>query len=224
MTWILGSVVAFFFLIASDSTAQAREGFIVGLDFSYDTIAGDFDGDSAVIANDGSEVLAIPDSDSGFGVGLRLGFEVNDQVTFEGGLSRSRHDSEFIGADFDVSRYVFDVSFKYNFLTEQTVQPYLIGGLGVYVLIVEDGAAKIVGMTTKRDDATYYGNGLHFGGGMEAHLGDQTSGRLQILYRLVRYDTIEGVDLDGSLDTSIKGDGVSLAFLLIYHFSPRLPA
>jgi len=192
---------------------SAKQGVYMGLGFAYNTIKGDFDGNSGFAG--ASDVIIVPEIDNGKGYAVLLGFGFSPEAAFELSYQATKHNSKWLGVGFDVDYSAVDLDFKYSLNATQDTQPYLLIGLNVDTLVVKDGSASISGQI---GDATYTGTGFNLGVGVDQYLNPHASVGLGLAYRIVDYDHGEGVLGKGKLGDTLNGNGFGLLLDAAYHF------
>jgi opacity protein-like surface antigen len=195
------------------SEAHARKGFYLGAGIPYNTIDGDFKGNSFL--RGGNEDILIPDIDGALGFDVMIGYGINAKWSVELNFLGSDHEGTWNGLDGDVFFFSFSVNGKYNFLPSQPLQPYLLFGISGNGLALKDGAQDFV--TGERGNATFSGAGLNFGAGIERYF-TKMSLRFGVTYRFVDYDEVEGVNEIYGIDDSLDGSGVTVMLSTAYHF------
>lgn len=196
------------------TAALAKEGFYLGAGLSYNTIGGDFDGES--VLSQGSEVVVVPEIDSAAGLALLVGYNFTPGFGIEASYYASKHDITWMGASGEAAFGTLNLDLKFNFAASQPTQPYVLVGIGSNVVIVEDGAFDL--FTGEVDDATYTGVGFNAGIGVESYLSSNFSVRAGATYRFVEYDKAKGLDEEGDIEDPLKGSGLSAALMAAYHF------
>jgi opacity protein-like surface antigen len=214
MKKLISIAVLYGFLISAPASAVlANEGFYLGLGIPYNTIGGDFDGESVFVG--ASDLIIVPEIDGALGFGILGGYQANNGLAFELSYLASSHDAKWLGASGDVDYSVVNLDFKYNFSTDRPTQPYLLLGLGLHEVVVVDGSVSVSGQI---GDATYTGTGFNIGAGVDQYVNPNVSIGLGLTYRIVEYDEAEGVVGKGKLDDSLNGDGFGLVLDAAYHF------
>lgn len=203
------------FRVSAEEKFYAKEGFYMGITLPYNTIGGDFEGNSMLIGPD--EIILVPKVEGDFGWGIALG---GRGKKWAGELSylRSTHNVTWLGAQGEAVYNLVTLDFKRYFLVDKSVQPYiLLGWIPSAWLTVKDGSADVFGRV---GDATFieiFSAGLDLGGGLAFYLHPRVAINTGILYRLVYFATAEGVigepgDIEDSLNASGLSYNVGLTF------------
>lgn len=217
MKWIVSVIMISTLVIWGISTSVfAKEGFYLGAGIPYNTIGGDFKGDTFLVGP--SDIIIQPEIDGGFGFGIVAGYGFNNELSLELSYLVSSHDAEFIGESVDVKYSVFNIDLKYSFLTSQATQPYLLVGVGFPKLVVEDGSETRSFLPFRVGDAEYTGVGWNLGVGVDHYVTPNVSIGAGATYRIVKYDEAEGVVGSGEIGDSLKGNGFGLMLGAAYHF------
>lgn len=216
MTRTAAGILAISLLFGTASVASAKEGFYLGGGLLYNTIAGDFDGDTLFVSTGASEIIVVPDVDPGFGFALYGGYIGPIGLGGELGITHTGHDAEFVGVSLDTTLTAVNLDLRFDFQTNAPAIPYLLAGIGINVITVDDGAANTI--TGKLGEATYTGLGFHIGGGLDYYVAPVFSLGGRLTLRFDRYDEGEGIDSEGELPEGLKGDGISLLFGGTFHF------
>ncbi|MBI5745738.1 MAG: outer membrane beta-barrel protein [Nitrospirae bacterium] len=213
--WI--SIVVFFFIT---TTVSAKEGFYLGLGLPYNTIDGDFKGNSVLSGH--NDLIIIPDIDGAFGVGLLFGYVTHygfapDQLfAIEGSFLLSVHDAEFQGQRGTVDYSLVNFDLKYLFMTSKAIEPYLLIGISLADLTIENGAVSLT--TGKEGDALLTGVGLNLGIGLDYYLTKNISLGTGVIYRIISYDIAEGVEDKSGIKDGFSGSGLGIILSTAYHF------
>ncbi len=197
-------------LMLASSPAVAAEGWYIGVDYVHTVIDGDFDGTNTYVS--GTDTILIPDIDPGNGLGLRIGYALPTNFSFELGLTSTKHDAAWIGFPLDVEHNELSIDMKYSFGGDESkMRPYLRGGVSAHHLEMNRGAN---GVTT----AELSGAGLNLGGGVDYHFTQKLSFDTALTLKLVEYDDAKAGSTDGELDPAIDGNGFEVKAGLAYHF------
>ncbi len=182
-----------------DYGGWALEGFYVGGSFLLQGIEGDFDGDDALFESGGNDVILVPEIDPGAGFSLVAGWRT-PRVAFEMSFRTTWHETEFGGSEVgDAVLYAVDMDVKPYFFTEEPVQPFLLAGISMPFLVLEDALSEDGGVTFD-EDATLTGLGFNFGGGFSMFATEQFAVHLTGGYRFAWYFDAEGDEIDDDLD------------------------
>lgn len=194
--------------------ASAKPGFYMGLGATYNTIAGDFDGEAGL--SNGTEVIILPKIDGAYGVNLLGGYRINDSFSFEFDVMTSKHSGTWQGLRGDVGSSSLNINWKYSFPAAHTTQPYLLVGLNYSWLQINKGSENL--FTGKTEDARLLGSGLNLGVGIDKYIGPNTSLTLGLVYRYIEYTYANGVSSSGGIDDGLDGSGLSFMLSTAYHF------
>jgi hypothetical protein len=193
----------------------AKTGIYMGLSLPYNTIGGDFNGDTALVGS--SDIILIPSIDDGYGFGISLGI-TSGQFAGEISYLRTTHDASFQGAKGDVEYNMVNLEGKYYFLAHKRTQPYLLWDLSFPWLTIVDGSVTLPPSPPSVGDATLTGIGFNLGTGIAYYLHPRVSINAGINYRLVWYTRAEGVVEEGKLEDSIDGSGFNFNVGIAYIF------
>ena len=205
--------VASVFLLCSITTAHAAQGFYFGAGWASNSVEGDFDGKNGFSTS--SEVIIVPEIDSGSGFAIFGGWQLNEQWDLEMSYYSSNHNSDWQGFDLDVeySSLNFDAKFNFN-ANSENVKPYVLVGYGFGTVTVIDGSSDGFGF----GDAEYYGSGLNIGIGVNYYVEPAISFGAAFIKRLTSYDEAEGISgLRGELPYDLDGDATTLTINVAYH-------
>jgi hypothetical protein len=198
--------------VLAQDTPFAKDGVYVGFDISYNTISGDFDGESLLAS--ATEIIIIPKIEGSVGIGALLGVRFA-KGALELSYQRSKHDATWLGASGTVAYNIVDIDFKLYPSIDSQLQPYFLVGMAIPWLVIHDGAATV----TEIDDATLLGIGLNIGGGVAYYIQPTICVNGGLTYRWISYSSATGVssvsnDIQGGLD----GSGLTLNFGITFSF------
>lgn len=186
--------------VFAEERFRAEEGFFVGIGLSYNTIHGDFDGESILVAP--GEAFIVPSVENDYGPVFTLGWR-SDQGAFELSYLHSTHDITWLGAKGEAEFSMINLDGKFFFLRNQKLQPFFLFGIGLPWLKVKDGSTDLVSI----DDATFNGLGLNIGTGFQYFVYPKVAITPGVTYRWITYSSVSGAggdnvpiaeDLDGS--------------------------
>lgn len=208
ISWRLAALI----LVASVSAARADGGsrvrFYIGVQGSIQNPAGDFDGDSVLVA--GGETIAVPAFEEGFAPGFQLGIRRQSEHTVDPGLELSfqtaAHDGEQGGLPLDGRLSTLNLDFRAYF-NNGKIQPFITAGVFLPWLTVDNGAAVLVPART--DDATFFGVGYNLGGGFSIPLGEVAALNLGVAYRIMVFQRVDGINDD----YEIEDDGLTSGYI-----------
>jgi outer membrane protein len=208
-------------VFAAGGKPYAKEGFYFGVILPYNTVDGDFDGETAYQNVPGSpveEMLLVNDLDGGLGWGAALGYRL-PRLAMELNYLRSKHDQSFGGFDMgEAELQTLNLDLKYFFLHDKPVQPYLLAGVGYYWLTEEDSAfSPDVIAPTKVDDATFSNFGLNGGGGVAIYISPRVAVNGGVIFRWTQFTDVQGINewsLKRDLDFTSLTYSVGLTYTL----------
>ncbi len=188
----------FILVLASVHQADAKEGFYLGGALLYNSINGDFDGTNG------------PKTDSGAGIGLVLGYGFTPGLSLEVDWNATGHTAEILSGatPSDAGFGALILALKYNFLSDQPVQPFIRGGIGGYAFVIEDPSG----------DLKLTGSGFDFGVGADYYAGPHFSIGAGVSRRLIDYKKIEFQGTKANLSPKMSGDATSFDVDFVYHF------
>lgn len=207
-------IVSAFILLASIPEAEAKQGGYIGMGPVFNSIGGDFNGNSALQMD--SEVIIVPKIDNGLGLDIRGGYGFTDAWALELNLMVSDHDGKWGNRKMDVTFVSFSINGKYSFFADTPTQPYLLFGISGNSLVIEDGATDIY--SGEIDDASLSGPGLNFGFGIDHYVNPNMSLNMGFMYRVVDYTDADGVHHSAAIDDELNGNGFSFLLTAAYHF------
>lgn len=202
-----------FTVSAEEKKYYAKKGFYVGVTVPYNTIGGDFDGETALIAP--GEVILVPKVESNYGWGILIGGR-GPSSAIELSYLRSTHDVTWLGAKGEADYNMVNLDFKGFFLADKPTQPYLLLGLCFPWLVVKDASADVYGDV---GDATFKGIGLNLGGGLAYYLHPKVSISGGVIYRWISYGSAEGVSgTDRDMEDRLGGSGLNFNVMTTFTF------
>lgn len=188
--------------VLAQDTSYAKEGLYVGPTLPYNTISGDFDGNTLLAST--TEIIAVPKVESGFGFGALLGVRFK-KGALELSYLRSEHDATWLGGKGTVAYNIVDIDFKIYPSVDSPIQPYLLLGMGFPWLVVHDGSAS----GTAVGDATLTGIGLNIGGGLSYYLHPTICVNGGVIYRWINYSTAKVVmGVSREIEGGLGGSGL----------------
>ncbi len=193
-------------------TPKPQKRIYFSLNLPYNSIRGDFNGNMYLNVPTTGEYLMVPKIKDNFGFGATAGYSQiginNLGYALEISFYRSRHDYEWLiyrgKATYNMLN--FDARGIYSFMP---IEPYLVLGLTVPWVNVEDGAgldnnAQYINPT----DARFSGVGLNIGCGIDLFLTPNISFGGSVLYRWVSFTIVNGNSGDIKIDKGIQGGGL----------------
>lgn len=198
--------------VLAQDTSYVKEGMYVGFNLTYNTIGGDFDGQSALVS--ATEIIIIPKVESSMGFGALLGVRFK-KGALELSYQRSEHDATWLGAKGTAAYNAIDLDFKIYPSAESQIQPYLLFGMGIPWLVVHDGAAT----ATEVGDGTLIGFGFNIGGGIAYYLQPTICVNGGVIYRWISYSTATGVSgVSNTIQDGLGGSGLTLKAGITFTF------
>lgn len=201
-------------LLAVTTDASAKEGFYIAAGTTYNTIQGDFNGNSSLVGL--TDEIIIPDIKSAFGLDISAGYGINDAVAFELDWTRTEHSGTWLGLTGDVTVTSISLNSKVNFRPDDVLQPYLLYGISHNELLIKKGAAST--FTLVSGDAELSGIGYNLGAGIDNYFTPHISLSLSLMYHYIDYTEAEGLQESGKIDDGLNGSGFSFLLSTAYHF------
>jgi hypothetical protein len=205
---LIACLVTMVLLLGTASFAYARPEFYLGVSEAYNSINTTA---TDIHFTDGyeNEYEYVPALDPGNGFSVTFGMEFTT-CALELGLTSSHHDgTDSAGLPADADYTIFDANFKKFIGESDYLKPYLLIGLCVTSLNVNDGSTNTY--YNKPDDATFSGVGINLGYGLELKFSNIAL-KGEAIYRTVEYTSVSGVDTyDEHLDED-DFDGNGLCF------------
>lgn len=190
-----------------------ERGFYIDVHGMWAQLGGDFDGDTFLQGS--TDSIAIPDADSGLGLGLAFGHRWREHAV-ELAFTQTQHDGSiptFSGGD--ITYDAVDFNYRYFFRPDERFQPFVQAGFGYALATLEDSSMGASGT----GDADLSGLEIGVGGGAEFYVTERLSLGVRALYREAFFDTAEGVDGDsGEIDESVDGGGLALLVGVTFTF------
>lgn len=191
---------------------RAEEGFFVGIGLSYNTIHGDFDGESILVSP--GEAFIVPSVENDYGPVFTIGTRSN-QGAFELSYLYSTHDITWLGAKGEAEFSMINLDGKFFFMRDQKLQPYLLFGIGLPWLKVKDGSTDLVSV----DDATFHGIGFNIGTGFQYFVHRKVAITPGVTYRWITYSSVSGAGGDNvKIAKDLDGSGLHYNVGLIFVF------
>jgi opacity protein-like surface antigen len=184
----------------------AKSGVYLSGRAHWSTLGGDFDGDTLLAS--GSDVIAVPDANDGYGYELALGWMSEGwamelsytSIVYEGSIGAADSDVDYGAITWNGMRYL---------RANEPIQPYLMIGFLFSWAELEDASTD--GATTG-DAELDYGFGIDGGVGLAWWLSHDLALDLRALAVYQEFDEAEGVSASGTIDDPIEGPsyGISL--------------
>ncbi len=192
----------------------AARGFYLGAMGVATTLSdSDFDGQSGVIDPQSGVSIVLPKLDPGLGWGVTVGYR-GERNSVQFTYAVSKHDDDFQGVSMEDEFRNYSLDFKHYWNVEGSLQPFLLLGVSVPRLIVENGAA----LGGSSGDAAIQGLGANIGGGAALYLTPHLALFGEAFYRWADFDRASALgvhrDIRGNLDASGFGlrGGLSYTF------------
>ena len=197
--------------IKNSSSFRAKDGFFWGITIPYNRISGDFGGDLVLV--DEYQILFLPDVGRSVGMGLALGGR-KGIGEWECSYSISVSDSKWMGNVHRAKYYSLSVDSRWFIMTKSRVQPFLLSGVGIVKLVIEDGSMPTDTVDFQIGDGRFWDIEWHPGAGVAYFLNPRVSLRLSALYRFVGFGDGQ---IEGVAGTIVPPRGIkanTLAFIL----------
>jgi hypothetical protein len=214
-------------LISNDISSSATDsckyclatggGIFLRLDLVNNSIGGEFDGETILYS--GQETFIVPKIKTSYGFGLAVGMGTNTWK-LELGFVRSAHDFSF-GTFRGTSSYnIFNIDFSYYVISRKLIRPYILVGLCVPWVVVNDGSTSLAA-DAQVGDETFSGVGLNIGPGLEVYLRDNLMVHTEMIFRRISYTKLNGVTKEETTyKDGLNGSGTSITIGLSYFFVP----
>ena len=191
-----------------------KDGTYIGAFVTLNQMSGDFD--DSTWGRSGSDIYDYPDVDNGTGLGVLLGFRAGRKMAVELGYQRSRHDAsgEAYG-DGDATYSEIDLNIKIDVFARDRIRPYILFGLGVPWLTVEDGLYTYPYGPEDVEDETFVGFGLNIGAGAAYYFRPDLALTGGVIYRWNRFSSVSG---SGSLDDALIEKALCFRIGVAYTF------
>ncbi len=211
-------------IISAASTASALQrrtrisdrGFYLAFYVPFNSVNGDFKDETYLQYSLLQRRIYIPDIDAGAGFGFGGGIKFS-QAALEVNYLRTTHDATVNDVPRDAVLNMANIDLKYHFVPRSTTQPYLMIGLCIPWLEVDDAATSATGDIVS--NAKYRGYGLNVGGGATMHLNDKLAITGGATYRWIGYNHFTGIYGDKvNWDSSFDGSGFSFQLGIVFKF------
>lgn len=194
--------------LAQEKQPHVKNGIYLGVAVPHITIAGSFDGESALTG--GGEFIVIPKVVSNFGQGALVGGRTG-RSALELSFLRSQHNATFLDLPVKVRYHALTCDVRYYLVTESTAQPFVLLGATLDWLTIKGGSMT----ATEIGDAVFQGGGFCAGGGLAIYFHPRVSISGEAVYRLIGYGgehSVKGVQNKwmGINDKDFSGDGMNL--------------
>ena len=192
----------------------AERGFFVGAMGVATTLSNsDFDGQSGLIDPQTGLTLVLPELDPGIGWGVTIGYRgKRNSVQFS--YAVSEHDDDFQGTSFEDEFKNYSLDFKHYWNVEGSLQPFVLLGVSVPRVIVENGGN--LGAST--GDAAIQGLGANLGGGAALYLTPHLALFGEAYYRWAEFDRASSLGVHRDIKGHLDASGFGLRGGLTYTF------
>jgi len=190
----------------------------IGLTLPYSTIKGDFDATKSLQDNATGEIFRIPEADGAMGFGGYIGYGryPGGKMGYgiEVGYERTSHDVTDGAWTGNAKLNVFSINLR-GFYDAMPIEPYLLLGVAVPRLVVNDGAI----LSGLMDDVTYSGLGANMGFGVNLYVLPVLCITGNFQYRYISYSQVQGIGDKLDISGGLTGSGLNISGSLVYHFS-----
>jgi hypothetical protein len=211
------------YLVVSVATASGasekepgyvKNGLYVGALATYNIMTGDFDDSTFLVSS--SAIYDVPNVDSGPGLGFILGCRA-ERGAIELGYQRSVHTTHSSFADIGESTATYnvidfnvklDVLRGVDFLARHRIKPYVLFGVGIPWLTIQDSATHGYSL----EDETFVGFDLAVGTGVAYYFHPQWAITGGLLYRWNWFGSVDGSTIADSLKEHALGITVGIAY------------
>ena len=206
------------------NSAIASGGSYLGFAVPYNSVGGDFQGDSFYRSS--FDNILVPKISSGLGWGVYWGQHVLPNLDWELSYLQTNHDGTFdfafpVFPSKDVTYSMLNFDLKYVVKTEG-IPVFFQVGYGTRDITIKGGAVNNSG--TPIDDASYFGNGWNFGIGLNHALKENFIFTASAVYRTATFDDAKGSANRSTLanPSSLNGSGMGFVAGIAYDFRPKL--
>lgn len=186
-----------------DLQTFAKRGFFLGAAAVATTLENDdFDGQSGLVDPLNGNQFILPELDPGLGWGFAVGYrgkENSVQFTY----TTSEHDDDFLGTSLEDEIQTYSLDFKHYFNVENSLQPYVLIGVTVPRIRIEQGAGNGGAVS----DAVYQGLGANLGGGAALYLTPQLALFGEAFYRWAYIEDVRGLGTTRDIESRLDGSG-----------------
>jgi hypothetical protein len=154
-------------LPAAAHEVTREKGFYLGAKFVGTWLHVDDDGDQAFWIKD-----------DGGGLTLDAGYSFNRVFSLELALTGTRHETSVQAIDANLG--AVQLFLHYRFMPGHEFRPYVKGGLGAYILRLEDAGASV----------RIEGGGVPLGGGFDYFFSNHFSLGVDLTHHIINYDTL----------------------------------
>jgi opacity protein-like surface antigen len=185
---------------------RAKEGYFVGGMAAAATMEDDdLDGTTALVSPSGNEAAVAPDLGGGYGWGISIGYR-GETDSLQYTYNVTEHDSESTLTSGDDLLKCYSLDFKHHFNVDGRFQPFLMLGVTVPRLTVEDGSID-TGTLTSNGNAKFQGLGLNAGGGAALYVSSRIALFGEAFYRWAYFNEVDTKNEDGNIRGDIDASG-----------------
>lgn len=196
-------IIAFATPVAAEENFRPKSGFYIGVGAAYNSLEGDFDGETVLIGC--CDIILVPKVDNGTGYKVVLGGRTSRSAG-EISYIQSDHDVTFLGAKGEAELKMLNFDWKPFFQSSQRIQPFILLGLNFTEFTLKDGSSD--GFSV--GDAKFNGIGLNLGGGIAYYFTSRIALSVGLTYRWISFDSAEGVGPNESLADSLISSGFNV--------------
>lgn len=192
----------------------AKRGFFVGaLGIATTLSNSDLDGQSGIVEPTSGVAIVLPELDPGIGWGAVLGYR-GKRISVQFTYTLSKHDDEFLGTSLEDDFKTYSLDFKHHWNVDGALQPYLLAGVTVPRVIIEDGAnlGGSVGV------AKLQGLGANLGGGAALYITPHLALFGEAFYRWAEFDRASALGVHADIRGNLDASGFGLRGGLTYTF------
>lgn len=196
--------------MVTKGSTDVKDGLYLGAMFAYNHMSGDFDDSTFLVSSSDSDIYDVPDVDDGMGFGVLVGWRL-DRYSMELVYQRSSHDTSSSFVDMDGSDAFYnlvDLDFKIDVFAQSKLRPYVLFGVGIPWLTIEDGSTD--GFSYK--DETFVGFDLGVGAGVAYYFTPQWAITGGVIHRWNWFNTVEGDGVHDTLMEKALGFTIGLAY------------
>lgn len=199
-----------------DMKTYAKNGFYIGAQANYLSLSGDdFNGQTFLYTS--LETMFIPELDPSFGFGGLFGYREGN-LGMELGIIASSPDGNVAGYACDTSLLLFDLNFKFWFIDDSELQPYILIGVDICQLTATDAAVENY-YPYDFGDTKLTGASIALGAGLSYYVTPEISLNAGVNIHLMFFSSVSGVyeesyDLDETLSASLLNANFSVIFTL----------
>lgn len=192
---------------AEEEQMVVDDGFYLGIALVHNSMSGDFDNTAVYYTS--TTLYDVPDVDNGAGFGVSAGYRMNRGV-YEIAYQRTNHDtvSSFEDVGDSAIYSVLDFNLKYDLAELNRIRPYVLLGIGVAWMTVEDSASDGWDL----EDETFLGHCWNLGAGVNYYINPKLSATGGLVYRWNSFGSVEGTELEDDLKEKALGLSVGLAY------------